>query len=156
MPTRKRYRSSGSLISETVQDAASLSSNGIAASKFKEFEHRSSKLVMKKFEADIGYRLGSAGNLQRCTFAIIAKPISEGVPVSSDLTNLKYLKWRKTCFASRFSSATGETASDDFVHFVEIMKIVVELGWDIYMTVLNGPGLTALFDYVVRLFVKYI
>ena len=156
MPTRRKYRSTGSLISSILTDESSLSSGGITSSKFTEFEHRSGKLVLKKVDFDAGYRLGAVGNLQSCRFAIIAKPISEGVPVADDFDNEKYSKYQQMCFASRFASGSGETATDDIFHTKEILKIVVELGWDIYFSVLNGPGVTAVFAYLVRLFVKYI
>ena len=154
MPPRKRYRSSGALVSQIVETDATLTSGGVLIVKFTDFEHRSGKLVMKKIQADLGYASGSTGALQECTFAVIAKPISEGVPVTSDFINEKYVKWHRQCYATR--DDTNNWNQVDLLHVQEILKVVVELGWDLYFAVLNGVGTTNFVVSMVRLFVKYI
>ena len=111
-------------------------------------------MVLKRINADLMFECGTTSTVQACRFAIISKPISEGVPVAVDLDNEKYSKWQHQCYATR-DDVSG-WIHDDFVHFMEILKIVVELGWDIYFSVVNGGTQSNTFQFLVRLFVKYI
>ncbi len=155
MPVRKRYRSTGALVSQIIKDDANLTTGGVTSSKFTDFEHRSSRLVFKKININFGFFSGDViGVAQQCDIAIIAKPISEGVPVSDDFDNPKYTKWSRECFAVR-KDADGWNIPD-YQHWLEILKIVVELGWDIYVSVRNLGSSTNPFMYWLQLFVKYI
>ena len=151
---RRRYRSSGALISQIISDASSISSGGVTSSKFTDFEHRSSKMVLKRVQLDMGCESGANSALQSCEIAIIAKPISEGVPIAADFNNEKYVKWLHQCYSVRQDGLFYNIP--DFVHWIEILKIVIDIGWDVYVSFLNNGGITERFDYWMRLFVKYI
>ena len=156
MPTRKRYRSTGALVSQILSDNGSLTSDGVSSSKWTDFEHRSSKMVLKRIQVDAAFALGATGSLQSCEFAVIAKPISEGVPVLADMDNEKYVKWIRNCSAVRNTVADQAIHTVDVIHIIEILKIIVEIGWDLYMTVHNSGSGTNPFEVWMRLFVKYI
>ena len=154
-PARRRYRSSGALISQIHVETQTLASNGVNYQKFDDFEHRGSKLVLKKIIADVACVPDTSFDMLHVTFAVIAKPISEGVPVVLDFANEKYMKWAHRCYG-RLDDANN-TSNPDFAHFVETLKIVVELGWDIFFAVyVMATAVAADYSYWVRLFAKYI
>ena len=111
-------------------------------------------MVVKKINFSGAFGAGQTVALQDCNFGLIAKPISEGAPVVNDFDNEKYLKWNRRCFSHR-SDANNQYQAD-FIHVDEILKFVVDLGWDLFIAVLNGGPVTNPFIYWVRLFVKYI
>ena len=154
MPTRKKYRSSGALISQLRARDTTLGVSTSISDPFDDFLHRSSKMVLKKL--DISLACGGtsdSGNLLRARFAVIAKPISEGVPVTVDLDNEKYNKWQRQCYAFKES---GGKYFPDFLHVVETLKIVVDIGWNLFMFIVNEGLNTVAVAYALRLFVKYI
>ena len=155
MATRKRYRSSGSLISQLLEQDTTLGVSTSIVETFDQFQHRSSKMVLKKLDVSLACMAATTStNLQRARFAIIAKPISEGVPVTVDLDNEKYNKWQRQCYALRVDSNNQVQA--DFLHVEEILKIVVELGWNLFMFIVNEGLNTIAVAFAARLFVKYI
>ena len=152
---RRRYRSSGALISQLLEQDTTLGVSTSIVETFDEFLHRSSKMVLKKLDISIGcHVIQSSLNLQRARFCIIAKPISEGVPVSVDLDNEKYNKWQRQCYA--YLDSSNNMVQDDYLHIEEILKIVIDIGWNLFFFIVNEGLNTIAIAFAARLFVKYI
>ena len=152
---RKKYRSSGALISQLRARDTTLGVSTSISDPFDDFQSRSSKMVLKKL--DISLACGGtqdSTNLQRARFAVIAKPISESTPVATDLLNPKYNKWQRQCYAYRDS--VNNQYAPDYLHVEEILKIVIDVGWNVFMYILNEGLNTIAVAYALRLFVKYI
>ena len=112
-------------------------------------------MVLKKLDASLGWGAVTANaNTNRGKFALIAKPISEGTPVGTDFTNEKYVKWMRECYS--FKDDANNQYQADYIHLGEVLKVVIDIGWNIFFAVLNNSGVTAFFNYWLRLFVKYI
>ena len=155
MPTRRRYRSTGALISQLVEQDTTLGINTLIAEAFDDFLHRSSKMVLKKLDVNLGmHAVSTSANLQRARFAILSKPISEGNPVTGDFDNEKYNKWQRQCYA--FTDSGSGLIQDDYVHIEDILKIVIDIGWNVFFAVLNEGLNTIAVAFALRLFVKYI
>ena len=155
MPTRRRYRSSGALISQLVEQDSTLGSGSILTEAFDDFLHRSSKMVLKKLDVSLGcVGIQNNLNLQRARFAIISKPISEGNPVAGDFDNEKYNKWQRQCYA--FFNTDNNMSSPDYIHVEDILKIVIDIGWNVFFSVLNEGLNSVAVAFALRLFVKYI
>ena len=155
MPARKKYRSSGALISQLRARDTTLGVSTSISDPFDDFLHRSSKMVLKKLDISIACGTATTSqNLQRGRFAIIAKPISEGVPVTIDLDNEKYNKWQRQCYSYRDDG--NNVVFHDYLHIEEILKIVVDVGWNLFMFIVNEGLNSIAVAYALRLFVKYI
>ena len=155
MVQRRKYRSSGALVSQLFKRDTTLGVGTLIADGFSDFSHRSSRMVLKKLDASLGCgSTQSSQNLQRARFAIIAKPIPDGNPVSADWDNEKYNKWQRQCYAYR--DDTNNQYQGDFIHLDEVLKIVIDIGFNLFFAVLNEGLNTVAVAYALRLFVKYI
>ena len=146
----------GSLVSQIIHNNGSLSSNQINVTDFSEMRHRSGDLVLTKIIADYLFFAGieTGGNRQTCEFAVMAKPISEGDPVNTDLitANEKYIigKTHRKCQGLR--DQTNSTLWADELHIDVSLQIKIPLDWQAFFVVLNGIGISNSFAYLVRLF----
>ena len=80
-----------------------------------------------------------------CQCALISKPISEGVPVSNDFSDPRYV-------IASYSGGVRQTDVFFGYHWRQNMGIKVPAGNNVYMSVLNRTGIQCQVAYMVRLF----
>ena len=149
-----------SLVSQIIKDEASISV-GVSSNQFTEMTHRSSDVLLKRLDLDLGCseanNPSTTGVTQsRVRFCLISKPISEGNPVVGDMDNGKYVVFQAMCAASVASDGTNLTAIfDDWVHLKEILQIVVGINNNLF-AVVEALDQTVHFVYLLRLFWMFI
>ena len=161
----RRFRSSGALESQILEDDSTVTAAGITSSEFTELTHRTSPVVLRRLRGYVYCRAGSStnGDDERVRFAIIKHPIGAAIPTptSGDYGLIQNNVWEIDCTCNRSETLKATpnegvwgTDIPAWVHFDLNLKVVIPLDWKLFFSVLNEGDITNFFNFVVRLFWK--
>ncbi len=123
---------------------------GFAAVKVTELDHRSSDIMLLKCEAHLASMNETSTSMARVRLVVLSKPRSEGVPISVDRDDERYVVHTNCSFSYRRDVENQVAMQAEHVNHP--MKIKVPLVNDVYVTAYNDETFTQTVSWLLRLF----
>ena len=138
------------LVSEILKDSASVGGLAVTTLKVGQMDHRSSEIMVLKCEAHVTAIPASDQQIGRVRLCVISKPRSEGIPISVDFDDERYVIHTNCAFGGRIDASNQSWSQAE--HDNHPMKIRVPLTNDVYVGIRNDEVFTMVMSWVLRLF----